>query len=79
MRMGDNYDSRTRSSDDPPNSRLFIVCNKNITEDEFRRSFEKYGNIEEIWSVKDRSTGEPKGNLKKSESMLSSNSYLLGI
>lgn len=59
--MGDHYDSRTRSSDDPPNSRLFIVCNKNITEDEFRKSFEKYGNIEEIWSVKDKNTGEPKG------------------
>lgn len=59
--MGDHYDSRSRSSDDPPNSRLFIVCNRNITEDEFRKNFEKYGSIEEIWSVKDKSTGEPKG------------------
>ena len=49
--------------DDPPNSRLFIVCNKNITEEEFRSAFEKYGTIEEIWVVKDRNSGEPKGEL----------------
>jgi RNA recognition motif-containing protein len=48
--------------DDPPNSRLFIVCNKNITEEEFRSAFKKYGTIEEIWVVRDRHTGEPKGN-----------------
>lgn len=48
--------------DDPPNSRLFIVCNKNITEEEFRSAFEKYGTIEEIWVVRDRNTGDPKGN-----------------
>ncbi|KDR11573.1 RNA-binding protein 45, partial [Zootermopsis nevadensis] len=47
--------------DEPPNSRLFIVCNKSITEEEFRTAFEKYGTIEEIWVVRDRSTGEPKG------------------
>ncbi|KAJ9575632.1 hypothetical protein L9F63_007493, partial [Diploptera punctata] len=47
--------------DDPPNSRLFIVCNKNTTEEEFRNAFEKYGTIEEIWVVKDRNSGEPKG------------------
>jgi RNA recognition motif-containing protein len=47
--------------DEPPNSRLFIVCNKNITEEEFRSAFEKYGTIEEIWVVRDRNTGAPKG------------------
>ncbi|PSN51617.1 RNA-binding protein 45 [Blattella germanica] len=47
--------------DDPPNSRLFIVNNKTITEEEFRSAFEKYGTIEEIWVVRDRNTGEPKG------------------
>ena len=50
--------------DDPPNSRLFIVCNKNITEEDFRQGFEKYGTIEEIWVVKDRATGEPKGKIQ---------------
>jgi len=47
--------------DEPPNSRLFIVCGKSVTEDDFREAFHKYGTIEEIWMVKDRTTGEPKG------------------
>ena len=47
--------------DDPPNSRLFIVCGKNITEEEFRDAFNPFGKIEEIWVLKDRTTQEPKG------------------
>ncbi|MPC27165.1 RNA-binding protein 45 [Portunus trituberculatus] len=47
--------------DDPPHSRLFIVCGKSITEEDFRESFSKHGTIEEIWVVKDRNTEEPKG------------------
>lgn len=47
--------------DDPPNSRLFIVCGKQITEEQFRESFGLYGKIEEVWVLKDRVTGEPKG------------------
>ena len=46
---------------DAPNSRLFIVCGKSITEDDFRESFSKYGTVTEVWVVKDRATGEPKG------------------
>lgn len=40
---------------------LFIICNKSNTEDDFRETFEKFGKIEEIYCVKDRSTGENKG------------------
>ena len=47
--------------DDPPNSRLFIVCGKSITEDEVKEAFEVYGGIEEIWVLKDKVTNEPKG------------------
>jgi len=47
--------------DDPPNSRLFIVCGKNITEDQFKESFGTFGTIEEVWVLKDRTTQEPKG------------------
>jgi hypothetical protein len=47
--------------DDPPNSRLFIVCGKTITEKEFHEAFSRFGTIEEIWVVKDRTSGEPKG------------------
>ena len=60
---GNNY--RESKYDDPPHSRLFIVCGKSITEDDFRSSFSKYGSIEEIWVVKDRQTEEPKGNFNK--------------
>lgn len=51
--------------DDPPNSRLFIVCGKQITEEQFRESFGLYGKIEEVWVLKDRVTGEPKGDLRQ--------------
>lgn len=47
--------------DDPPNSRLFIMCGKQITEEQFRESFGPYGTIEEVWIVKDKVTREPKG------------------
>lgn len=47
--------------DEPPNSRLFIVCGKSVTEDDFREAFSKFGAIDEIWMVKDRTSGEPKG------------------
>jgi len=53
--------SQTNKYDDPPNSRLFIVCGKSITEDDFKEAFEPYGIIEEIWVLKDRVTSEPKG------------------
>ena len=54
------YNKETKYSD-PPNSRLFIVCGKSITEDDFREAFSKYGTVSEVWVVKDRATGEPKG------------------
>jgi len=54
-------DSRSAKYDDPPNSRLFIVCGKNITEEQFREAFGEYGKIEEVWVLKDRTTQEPKG------------------
>ena len=61
-------DHRDRSSngpntkyDDPPNSRLFIVCGRQITEDQFKEGFGVYGKIEEIWLVKDRVSKAPKG------------------
>ncbi len=47
--------------DDPPNSRLFIVCAKNISEEQFREAFGVFGTIEEVWVLRDRATQEPKG------------------
>jgi len=47
--------------DDPPNSRLFIVCGKQIDEDQFKEAFGAYGKIEEVWLLRDRHTKAPKG------------------
>ena len=62
---GDSYygsggDPRAKN-DDPPNSRLFVICHKSLEEDELRKAFDKFGKIEDIWVVKDRNTGENKG------------------
>lgn len=59
--MSDRRSSLNTSIDDPPNSRLFIVGSKNLSEDDFRNAFKEFGTIEEIWMVKDRQTGENKG------------------
>ncbi|KAG4078717.1 hypothetical protein HA402_015307 [Bradysia odoriphaga] len=50
-----------KRADDPPMSRLFIICNKNQNEDDFRDAFEKFGTIEEVWVVRDKTTGDNKG------------------
>ncbi|KAL1497511.1 hypothetical protein ABEB36_008459 [Hypothenemus hampei] len=49
------------STEDPPLSRLFIIGPKNLTEESYRNYFEEFGNIEEIWMVTDKNTGEYKG------------------
>lgn len=54
-------DSRSNKDDDPPMSRLFIICNKATTENEVRDAFDKFGEIEEIWMVKDKGSGDNKG------------------
>ncbi|XP_037939976.1 RNA-binding protein 45-like isoform X2 [Teleopsis dalmanni] len=46
---------------DPPMSRLFIVCNKSHNEDDFRMAFSPFGEIKDIWIVKDKFTHENKG------------------
>lgn len=64
-RERDTYYSQTdprSKNDDPPNSRLFVICHKSLEEDDLRKAFEKFGKIEDIWVVKDRNTGENKGN-----------------
>ncbi|XP_048872580.1 RNA-binding protein 45 [Brienomyrus brachyistius] len=51
----------TDSLDDPPNSRLFLVTSKSIAEDVIREHFGIYGEIQDIWVVKDKQTKESKG------------------
>ena len=49
------------NSDYPPFSRVFVVCSKTHKEEDLRVAFERFGNMEDIWMVKDRMTKENKG------------------
>lgn len=49
--------------DEPPNSRLFLLCGRNVTEEELRESFEQFGEIKELWIVKEKDSGQSRGNL----------------
>lgn len=53
----------TAAEDVPPMSRLFVICNKSNTEEDIRSAFEQFGDIEEVWVVRNKQTGENKGNL----------------
>ena len=49
------------NSDFPPFSRVFVVCSRNHKEEDIRNSFQPFGNVEDVWMVKDRVTKENKG------------------
>ncbi|XP_015214531.1 RNA-binding protein 45 isoform X1 [Lepisosteus oculatus] len=49
------------SLDDPPNSRLFLVTSKSTSEEVIREHFSVFGEIQDIWVVKDKQTKESKG------------------
>lgn len=44
-----------------PNSRIFILSSKGIADSEYRDAFAKFGEIKDVWIVKDRHTNEDKG------------------
>lgn len=45
----------------PPFSRLFVLGDKEITDEEYEEEFSKFGPIQYIKRVRDKNTGEPKG------------------
>ena len=47
--------------DNPPFSRVFVVCSKRHSPDDMRMAFEPYGSIEDVWMVKDKTTKENRG------------------
>lgn len=59
--MSHRRDDRVGTTDNPPMSRLFVICNKNQYESDFREAFSKFGTIEEVWVVQDKYTGDNKG------------------
>lgn len=50
-----------RKEEKPPHSRIFVVCGKQIREEDLRPYFEQFGTIEDIYIPKDRTSGESKG------------------
>mmetsp|Transcript_26617 Transcript_26617/g.44499 ORF Transcript_26617/g.44499 Transcript_26617/m.44499 type:complete len:583 (+) Transcript_26617:40-1788(+) len=61
--MADAF-GNARGSDldnEPPFSRIFIICPKTLTEQNLQEAFERFGTIEYCRAIKDRATGEPKG------------------
>lgn len=57
----EDYNRPSSYLDDPPNSRLFLVTSKSITEDIIRERFSPFGEVQDIWVVKDKQTKESKG------------------
>ncbi|XP_072541904.1 RNA-binding protein 45 [Salminus brasiliensis] len=57
----EDYSRPSSYLDEPPNSRLFLVTSKSITEDIIREHFSSFGEIQDIWVVKDKQTKESKG------------------
>ncbi|EGC31849.1 hypothetical protein DICPUDRAFT_8590, partial [Dictyostelium purpureum] len=51
----------TDPEDHPPNSRLFVVCNKNITEEELNNKFKDFGNLEHVKLIREKHSNESKG------------------
>nr|XP_026484756.1 RNA-binding protein 45-like [Vanessa tameamea] len=49
------------SEDSPIYSRLFIVCDRSLKEEQFRTAFSQFGCIEDIRIPRHHKTGEPKG------------------
>uniref|UniRef100_A0A6E8W6J7 RRM domain-containing protein n=1 Tax=Anopheles coluzzii TaxID=1518534 RepID=A0A6E8W6J7_ANOCL len=48
-------------SEEPPMSRLFVICGKQITKEQLIKHFEPDGTIEECVVITDRKTGQGKG------------------
>ena len=51
----------TENLDEPPNSRLFIVTCRSMSEDVIKDTFAVFGDIQAVWVVKDKQTKESKG------------------
>uniref|UniRef100_A0A3P8YZ58 RRM domain-containing protein n=1 Tax=Esox lucius TaxID=8010 RepID=A0A3P8YZ58_ESOLU len=59
----EDYSSKqpAENLDHPPNSRLFLVTSRSVSEDVIRNHFSVFGEIQGVWVVKDKQTKESKG------------------
>jgi hypothetical protein len=53
--------SAQQRDDEPPNSRLFLLCGRNVSEEELRDAFASFGDIRELWIVKEKDSGQSRG------------------
>lgn len=60
QRIYPRNDERDRE-DTPIYSRLFIVCDRGLKEEQFRTAFSEFGCVEDVRIPRDHKTGEPKG------------------
>ncbi|XP_072903235.1 RNA-binding protein 45 [Hemitrygon akajei] len=51
----------TANLDHPPNSRLFLVISKSTSEEVIREKFSLFGDIQDIWVVRDKQSKDHKG------------------
>lgn len=56
-----NGGGRKEISEEPPMSRLFVICGRNITRDQLIAHFDDDGEIEECVVIVDKKTGQGKG------------------
>ncbi|XP_006012349.1 RNA-binding protein 45 [Latimeria chalumnae] len=61
MEEGNNFKPSVDNLDDPPNSRVFLVISKSTPKEVIREKFSPFGEIQDIWVVKDKQTKERKG------------------
>ena len=62
MQMSDTSSNSGRIDvDNPPFSRVFVVCSKKHTEEDMRQSFQAFGQVEDVWIVKDKVSKESRG------------------
>ncbi|KFO22407.1 RNA-binding protein 45 [Fukomys damarensis] len=58
---GSSFRPGVDSLDEPPNSRIFLVISKYTPEAVLRERFSPFGEIQDIWVVRDKHTKESKG------------------
>ncbi|XP_046968229.1 RNA-binding protein 45-like [Vanessa cardui] len=61
MNLNSQMRGPDRREEKPPYSRIFVVCNKQLREEDLRARFDRFGVIEDLYMPKDRNTGESKG------------------
>ncbi|XP_050510153.1 RNA-binding protein 45 [Diabrotica virgifera virgifera] len=54
-------DRRNADEDDAPYSRLFVVGARDLREDDIKNAFNKFGDVKDVWAVKDRNSGDYRG------------------